>query len=88
MGTQERNISAATARLLGYKVNREILANVVLVIQVYSPSGNPVNGARWTSYDERPMYKMKDNEALGHVSVRLHMEKHYGIATNHYWEVT
>lgn len=45
--------------------------------------------ARWlTGYwgSDTMWYVPTETEMLGHWLVRLHMEKHYGISTPHYWE--
>ncbi len=80
--------AAITARMLGYKVvrdmpNSEGYQNVVVHNLQVMPNNYPwlivsFSGSHW----ELPT----DTEILGHFLVRLHMEKHYGITTPHYWE--
>lgn len=83
--------SAATARLLGYKVSRIYYTDAQISLAVLCPLGRRVavfNG--YTNYSGSGRYKavesMPDYEALSHVIVRLHMERHYKIDTPHYWE--
>ena len=67
--------AAITARLLGYRV-----VSIAFITSVISPAG--YNVVSWNRYGKVP----DDISALGHFLVRLHMEKHYGITTEHYWE--
>lgn len=88
MTSYEQHISAAaTARLLGYKVSRGKTLESYMSLAVLSPTGQRVlafNGAVEGIHSR--VKRMPDYEALGHFLVRLHMEKHYGVKTMHYWE--
>ena len=80
--TSEVHIAASTAKLLGYKVRRFTSDNSPFCCigqHVICPKGSEV--IYWTGY-----FAIDDMEMLGHWKVRLHMEAHFGIKTDHYWE--
>lgn len=80
--------AAATAKLLGYQVKwTEAWQSIIddWTVTVVCPKSLRV--FFMYSYDaDKP--KPSINSLLGHFLTRLHMEKHYGIKTPHYWEVS
>lgn len=80
--------AAITARLLGYHVCGFIpyIGSFGIGVDSYRgwrilcPRGTIVM-AVWSYYP-----KPEEVPSLGHFLVRLHMEQHYGIPTEHYWE--
>lgn len=92
MTKQDRLIAANTARLLGYHIARTDNGDNLVVVSPISVSGGQMavcHWRRWGGWESTSIpnrLTIEDNDALGHFLVRLHMEQHYGIKTDHYWD--
>lgn len=85
-------LAAITARALGYRIIKEhypsmgIEGQVNTSLKVVCPQGMRVtafNSPGWANTG--PWILPPEEKMLGHWMVRLHMESHYGIRTEHYW---
>lgn len=85
--------AAITAKLLGYTTIYMESTEGTEYLYVLPPNSYGLNNVHYPIdrvmyYTERDTERSlpTETEALGHFLVRLHMEEHYGIKTDHYWE--